>query len=142
MNDIDHEARIAIVDAHTLAVAALMPFPVEVEADMGGTFALHIALGSRGNPDDPHDVAGVDPDPDNGPLAWWFDIDGGRESIPFEHTTDTDPTVVARWITEQARRAHSPAAERSFSTPTSPTAPAVDALPSTTTEPDTHEEKS
>ena len=57
MNDIDHEARIAIVDAHTLAVAGLIPFPVEVGADMDGTFALPIDLGRRGDPDDPPDTA-------------------------------------------------------------------------------------
>ncbi|KAB1641411.1 hypothetical protein [Gulosibacter chungangensis] len=107
----DHEDNIARVDAHTIAVAALLPFPVELEADMGGTFALHIELGTRGtDPGDPADTAGVDPDPDNGPLDWWLDIDGGCETICSGLTIDTDPAIVAAWITEQARLHDCPAA--------------------------------
>lgn len=69
MDTTDHyKANIALVDEHTQQVAALLPFPVELDADMGGTWALHIDLGRRGGADDPPDTAGVDPDPDNGNL--------------------------------------------------------------------------
>jgi hypothetical protein len=105
-----HQARIALIDAHVQSVAALLPFPVELDADMGGTFTLHIDLGTRGDPDDPPDTAGIDPDPANGPLVWWFDVAGGETSIISTHTLDTPPETVAAWITVQARQANSPAA--------------------------------
>ncbi|MGO1506475.1 MAG: hypothetical protein ACTIKQ_04505 [Microbacterium sp.] len=111
MDTTDHyKANIALVDEHTQQVAALLPFPVELDADMGGTWALHIDLGRRGGADDPPDTAGVDPDPDNGNLEWWFDVDGGCETVISEHTIHSDPAAVAAWITEQARRFNSPAA--------------------------------
>ena len=50
------------VDAHVKQVAALLPFPVELDADMGGAFVLQIDLGQRGGVDDPHDTAGIDHD--------------------------------------------------------------------------------
>lgn len=105
----DYRANIALVDERTTQVAALLPFPVRLDAEMGGTWALFIDLGCRGGQDDPHDTAGVDPDPDNGNLEWWIDIDGGYETVISEYTIHSDPAAVAAWITEQAYQFDSPA---------------------------------
>lgn len=106
----DQPSNIELVNDRTREVAGLLPFPVELDADMGGTFALFIDLGRRGGVDDPPDTAGVDPDPDNGNLEWWFDVDGGGETVISEYTIHSAPAAVAAWITEQARRFNSPAA--------------------------------
>lgn len=43
-----YQTTVPAVDAHVQRVAAVLPFPVELDADMGGTFALQIDLGQRG----------------------------------------------------------------------------------------------
>lgn len=103
-----HQARIALVNQHVAEVAELLPFPVEVTADMGGTFALYIDLGRRDDGYDTHDTAGIDPNPRNGPLVWWFDFASGEETVLSDHGMDTDPTTVARWLTELAHLYQSP----------------------------------
>lgn len=96
----------AALDAHVKQVAALLPFPVELDADMGGTFALQIDLGQRGGVDDPHDTAGIDPDDPQ----WWIDIEGGRKTFVSDFGLDADPVAVASWIAHTAREEDCPAA--------------------------------
>jgi hypothetical protein len=98
------------VDEHVKRVAELLPFPVETTADMGGTFALQIDLGTRGGRDDPPDTAGIDPDDKNGP-HWWVDIQGGERSVISELGLDTPPQRVANWIAATARAEGCPAAD-------------------------------
>lgn len=94
------------VDAHVQQVAALLPFPVQLDADMGGTFALQIDLGRRGGVDDPHDTAGIDPaDP-----RWWVDIEGGERTYISDLGLDADPQAVADWISTTAQQQQCPAA--------------------------------
>ncbi|MDF1480330.1 hypothetical protein PYV02_14690 [Leifsonia sp. H3M29-4] len=88
-------------------VAAELPFRVNLEADMGGTFGLQIDLGTRGGQDDPPDTAGIDPGPG---ARWWIDVEGGRESIVSSLGADADPSAVAEWVAAEARKAGSPAA--------------------------------
>jgi hypothetical protein len=95
-------------DAAVRAVAALLPFAVQLDADMGYTGALFIDLGRRGGPNDPPDTAGIDSEVQ--PSVWTFDIEGGRETIESALRLDADPADVAVWVTDQARRAQSPAA--------------------------------
>lgn len=104
------ERQIMAVDNAVRAVEAYLPFAVTLEADMGGTFALHIDLGTRGNVDDPRDTASIDPEDDD--LQWYFDIAGGATTIGSGLRLDARPVEVARWIIEQARRADSPATTR------------------------------
>lgn len=59
MND---EPTADTINERVREVAAHLPFPVELDADIGGTFALQIDLGRRGQTDDPRDTAGIDPD--------------------------------------------------------------------------------
>lgn len=103
------------LDDQVRRVAAHLPFPVsleeDLEADMGGTFTLQIELGRRGGPDDPPDRAGIDPGVGE---VWWFDVEGGRESILSTFSADADPVDVARWITDEARRAGSPAVAKAL----------------------------
>lgn len=103
------------LDDQVRRVAAHLPFPVsleeDLEADMGGTFTLQIELGRRGGPDDPPDRAGIDPGAGE---VWWFDVEGGRESILSTFSADADPVDVARWITDEARRAGSPAVAKAL----------------------------
>lgn len=96
------------VDACVQDVAARLPFPVELTADMGGPSMLQIDLGRRGGVDDPPDSASIDPSME--PVVWILDVEGGRETISSEFGLDADPQRVADWITEEARRAGSPAA--------------------------------
>jgi hypothetical protein len=95
-------------DAAVRAVAALLPFAVELDADMGYTGDLFIDLGRRGGPNDPPDTAGIDAEVQ--PTVWTFDIEGGRETIESTLGLDAEPAEVARWISEHAHRAGSPAA--------------------------------
>lgn len=105
--------------ASVRAVARKLPFPVRLDADMGGTFQLQIDLGRRGGPDDPHDTAGID-DADG---TWWIDIEGGSKSIISTYTIDTPAPIVADWIAHTARAEGSPAAQRRAPAPhTSPAA--------------------
>lgn len=98
---------VADVDAAVREVAARLPFPVELDADMGGTFALQIDLGRRGRTDDPRDTAGVDPESNS---RWWLDIEGGAKTHVSDLRSDADPAVVAAWITETAQAERCPAA--------------------------------
>lgn len=102
----DSERGIETVDESVRAVAAKLPFPVELEADMGGTFVLQIELGRRGGIDDEPDRAGIDPEKD---ATWWLDVEGGRKTLISELGHDAAPAEVARWVTEEARREGSPA---------------------------------
>lgn len=96
----------AAINAHVTQVAALLPFPVELDADMGGTFALQIDLGQRGGVDDPHDTAGIDPDNPR----WWIDIEGGRKTYFLDLGLDDDLATIASWIGHVARQERCPAA--------------------------------
>lgn len=99
------QATVPAVNAHVQRVAALLPFPVELDADMGGTFALQIDLGQRGGADDPHDTAGIDPDDPR----WWIDIEGGERTYVSNLGLDADPAAVASWITRTALKEQCPA---------------------------------
>lgn len=112
MSEIDTE--FPAIDARVKQVAELLPFPVELDADMGGTFALQIDLGRRGGIDDPPDTAGIDPDDPN--ARWWVDIEGGIRTHISNLTLDADPRDVATWITDTARTENSPAAATSTAT--------------------------
>lgn len=118
---------VADVDSRVQQVAARLPFPVELDADMGGTFALQIDLGRRGKTDDPRDTAGIDPEPNS---RWWLDIEGGERTHVSDFGADADPAAVARWIAETARAENCPAAVAAARTTairnaSYPTAPAV-----------------
>lgn len=88
-------------------VAARLPFPIELDADMGGTFTLQIDLGRRGQTDDPRDTAGIDPEPDS---RWWLDIEGGMKTHISHFGIDGHPAEVAAWIADTARAEGCPAA--------------------------------
>ncbi|SDG78902.1 hypothetical protein [Microbacterium pygmaeum] len=94
------------IDARVQQIAALLPFPVQLDADMGGTFVLQIDLGLRGGVDDPHDTAGIDPDYPR----WWVDIEGGERTYISDLGLDADPPAVADWIATTAQRQQCPAA--------------------------------
>lgn len=99
---------IEAVDNAVTEVAKHLPFPVKLEADMGGTFALHIDLGTRGdNSDDPADTVSIDPEDPS--LEWYFDSEGGTHTIASRLDINARPERVARWIVEQARQFRSPA---------------------------------
>jgi len=106
-HETDHDELIRGRDELVKSVARELPFVTELDADMGGTFTLQIDLGRRGDPDDSPDRAGIDPEAD---ATWWFDVEGGRESIISDLKPDADPKLVARWIAGEARRVGSPAA--------------------------------
>jgi len=103
---IEPQPPVSTVDAHVERVAALLPFPVQLDADMGGTFALQIDLGRRGGVDDPHDTAGIDPDDPR----WWVDIEGGERTYISDLGLDAEPQAVADWITTTAQQQQCPAA--------------------------------
>lgn len=88
-------------------VAARLPFPVELDADMGGTFAMQIDLGRRGQTDDPRDTAGIDPEVDS---RWWLDIEGGMKTHISHFGVDAHPAEVAAWVADTARAEGCPAA--------------------------------
>lgn len=92
------------------SVAALLPFAVELEADMGYTGALVIDLGRRGDVDDPPDTASIDLEVY--PAVWMFDVRGGYETLASSYGLDSDPDAVAQWIVEQAYRTGSPVAKQ------------------------------
>ncbi len=88
----------AAVDAAVRDVARMLPFSVELEADMGGTFALQISLGRRGaDVDDPTDRAGIEGETDDEP-QWWFDVDGGARTFLSGMGLLAEPASVARWF--------------------------------------------
>lgn len=95
------------LDDLTREVAALLPFPVELDADMGYTGALFIDLGRRGGNDDSPDTACIDGEVS--PVLWTFDVEGGRETVTSGYGPTSDPAEVARWIAAEARRVGSPA---------------------------------
>lgn len=113
------------IDTAIEVVAAQLPFPVEVEAEMGGTRALQIIMRDpEADPDDAPDTADIDPDdPD---LAWHLSYNGGigAERAPF--TIDSDPEDVAYWITTRARQLNLPAARAATRAPSTGQAPVVD----------------
>lgn len=91
----------------TREVAKLLPFPVELDADMGYTGALFIDLGRRGGEDDPPDTASIDGEAS--PVAWAFDVEGGRETVVSDFGPTANAVEVAHWIIAEARRVGSPA---------------------------------
>jgi len=95
------------VDSIVKEVAARLPFPVELMADMGGPSMLQIDLGRRGGPDDPPDTASIDPTVK--PVLWMLDVEGGRETIASPYGLDADASDVAHWIGFEAARVGSPA---------------------------------
>ena len=105
-----HDLSIAKANAHVKLVAAALPFPVELDADMGGSFTLFIDLGTRGNQDDPADIAGVEPHDDG--ATWWINFPEGDRVEISEFTIDAAPHEVAMWIVHEAAKAGSPAVER------------------------------
>lgn len=106
----DHDLSIAEVDAHVKLVAAALPFSVEIDADMGGSFTLFIDLGTRGGQDDPADTAGIDPHDDD--ATWWINFPEEDRVEISELTIDAAPHEVAAWIAAEAAKAKSPAAAR------------------------------
>lgn len=105
-----HDLSITEVDTHVKLVAAALPFPVELDADMGGSFTLFIDLGTRGNQDDPADTAGIDPHDDD--ATWWINFPEEDRVEISEFTIDAAPLEVATWIAHEAAKAGSPAAGR------------------------------
>jgi hypothetical protein len=96
-----------LLDSHVRAVARLLPFRVDLAADMGYTGTLFIDLGHRGSPDDPPDTASIDGEFE--PVVWMFDVEGGRETVPSNLGPNSDPGTVADWIVAQAHHFASPA---------------------------------
>ena len=82
-------------------VAALLPFPVIVEADMGGTFALQILLTGHGA-QAPAGRAGIDPH--EAGATWWFESAGGEDGSVSELTAGAAPATIAQWISDEAAR--------------------------------------
>lgn len=109
--DQQREELIERIDMAARAVASHMPFPVELNADMGGTFALQLDLGTpldEDDPDDSHETAGIDPDDPT--LRWWYNADGGEHTVRSPYGPDALPEDVARWIVQQAARPDQPSA--------------------------------
>lgn len=106
-SDVDCDHPNSALDDLTREVARLLPFRVELEADMGYAGALFIDLGRRGGRDDSPDTASVDGEAV--PVVWVFDVEGGRETFMSGFGPTTDPVKVADWIATQARRVGSPA---------------------------------
>ena len=130
----------ATINEHVRDVAAHLPFPVELDADMGGTFTLQIDLGRRGRTDDPRDTAGIDPEPDS---RWWLDIEGGMKTHISDFGVDANPTEVAAWVADTARAEGCPAAVATVRTSaihraSYPSAAAVDGAGQQATQPAPH----
>lgn len=89
---------IRALDRAVRAVAAKMPEPVEVVAQMGATSVVQILLGRQWGPDDPADWAGIDPEDAHTPSHWWVDLGGGEQTAISGYGPDADPAVVAQWI--------------------------------------------
>lgn len=103
---------IARTDSHVRAVAAELPSPVELDADMGadrmdGSPVLQIDLGTRGAEDDPRDRAGIGPEAG---ATWWIETAGGEHVQVSTHGIDADPATVAAWVAASALALESPAA--------------------------------
>lgn len=105
-----HNLEIERVDEHVATVAEALPFPVELEADMGDLSVLQIDLGCRtDDEDDPHDRAGIDP---HEPRAtWWIEIAGGNDFEDSHLPATTPPALIAQWITARATHLGCPAAQ-------------------------------
>lgn len=102
------EEQIDRLDNHVKDVASRLPFPTQLEADMGDATALQIDLGTRGAPDDPHDHAGIDgTGPDD---RWWIETHYGEYQEISDLGADANPEDIARWISERATALGAPAA--------------------------------
>lgn len=124
----NEEPTVDTINERVREVADHLPFPVELDADMGGTFALQIDLGRRGQTDDPRDTAGIDPEVDS---RWWLDIEGGMKTHISDFGVDASPAEVAAWVADTARAEGCPAAVTAARTSaihraSYPTAPSVD----------------
>ncbi|EYT57207.1 hypothetical protein [Microbacterium sp. UCD-TDU] len=102
-----HALEIERIDNHVTAVAALLPFPVEVEDEMGGLFTLQILLGSR-IPDGAPDRAGINPHVLR--ATWWIETGEGEISEDSGIPATADPALIAYWLTQRAEQLGSPAA--------------------------------
>ncbi len=99
-HDCDHQHDYTVetperIDALVKTVAQLLPFPVSLEADMGGQFVLQINLGGTAQ-DDPTNRAGIDPESATTPV-WWIDLAAEQQEISAL-TLDAPPSAVADWI--------------------------------------------
>lgn len=104
-----HALEIERIDNHVSAVAALLPFPVDVEADMGGLFALQILLGTR-TPDAAPDRAGINPHALR--ATWWIETADGEISEDSGIPATADPALIAYWLTQRAEQLGCPAASK------------------------------
>jgi len=95
------------IDAHVSEVAAHLPFPVELEAEMGGLFTLQILLGHR-TADGAPDRAGINPHALH--ATWWIETAEGEIVEESGLLATADPALIARWISDRARRFGCPAA--------------------------------
>lgn len=105
-----HALEIERIDNHVTAVAALLPFPVEVEAEMGGLFTLQILLGTR-TPDTAPDRAGINPHVLR--ATWWIETSDGEISEDSGIPATADPALVAYWLAQRANALGCPAADHS-----------------------------
>lgn len=108
-----HALEVERTNEHVSAVAALLPFEVELFADMGANYSGHaplvIDLGTRGDDDDPHDRAGIE---ESGARpTWWIETEGGATFHDSGLTSTADPARIAQWISDMARVLGCPAAE-------------------------------
>lgn len=95
-----HALEIERVDNHVSEVAALLPFAVEVEAEMGGFACFQILLGTR-TPDGAPDRAGINPHVLR--ATWWIETADGEISEDSGIPATADPALVAYWLHQRAR---------------------------------------
>ena len=105
-----HAREIERIDNHVTTVAGLLPFPVEVEAEMGGTFTLQILLGTR-TPGAAPDRAGINPHVLR--ATWWIETADGENSEDSGIPATADPALIAYWLTQRANALGCPAAAQS-----------------------------
>lgn len=86
------------VDQLVSSVAELLPFPVTLDADMGGAWTLQIYFGREVDrfTGRPVHRAGIDADEKG--AVWWLDFDGGARQELSDLDGSTSPEQVAAWI--------------------------------------------
>lgn len=91
---------LSVEDVDQLAgqVSELLPFPVTLDADMGGTFALQLYFGTETDEATGRPVHRAGIDPDDAEAVWWIDYDGGTRQDISELGGYTTPEHVAAWI--------------------------------------------
>ena len=87
------ETHVAETDSSVKAVDALLTFPTDRFADMGGdTWGLQIYFGDRDESSGlPIHRAGIDG-------TWWVEFDQGAHLEVSAHTTASPVSNVAQWI--------------------------------------------